>query len=71
MVHTAAVFLCQQKIDVLQPFVNMLNNPAMLVVSVKFCTMNIQMYYKASKNSMTEEFLLFTCCHEKLVVHSG
>ena len=33
MVHTAAVFFCQQRIDILQPFVNMLNNPAALVVS--------------------------------------
>ena len=33
VVHTAAVFLCQQKVDILQPFVNMLNNPATVVVS--------------------------------------
>ena len=33
VVHTAAVFLCRQKVDILQPFVNMLNNPAVLVVS--------------------------------------
>ena len=33
MVHTAAVFFCQQRIDILQPFLNMLNNPAALVVS--------------------------------------
>ena len=33
VVHTVAVFLCRQKVSILQPFVNMLNNPAMLVVS--------------------------------------
>ena len=33
VVHTAAVFLCRQKVTILQPFVNMLNNPAVLVVS--------------------------------------
>ena len=33
VVHTAAVFLCRQRVDILQPFVNMLNNPAALVVS--------------------------------------
>ena len=33
VVHTVAVFLCQQEVNILQPFVNMLNNPAMLVVS--------------------------------------
>ena len=33
VVHTAAVFLCRQKVDILQPFVNMLTNPAVLVVS--------------------------------------
>ena len=33
VVHTAAAFLCRQKIDILQPFMNMLTNPAVLVVS--------------------------------------
>ena len=33
IVHTAAVFLCQQRVGILQPFVNMLKNPATLVVS--------------------------------------
>ena len=33
VVHTAAVFFCRQRVDILQPFVNMLNNPAALVVS--------------------------------------
>ena len=33
VVHTATVFLCRQKVDILQPFVNMLNKPAVLVVS--------------------------------------
>lgn len=32
IVHTAAVFLCQQRVAILQPFVNMLKNPATLVV---------------------------------------
>jgi len=34
VVHTAAVFLCRQRVEILQPFVNMLNNPANLIVSV-------------------------------------
>jgi len=34
VVHTAAVFFCRQRVYILQPFVNMLNNPAALVVSV-------------------------------------
>ena len=33
VVHTVAVFFCQQKVDILQPFVNILKNPAALVVS--------------------------------------
>jgi len=33
VVHTAAVFFCRQRVEILQPFVNMLNNPAALVVS--------------------------------------
>ena len=33
VVHAVAVILCRQKVNILQPFVNMLNNPAMLVVS--------------------------------------
>ena len=33
VVHAIAVFLCQQRVDVLKPFINMLNNPAALVVS--------------------------------------
>ena len=33
VVHTVAVFLCRQEVSILQPFVNMLNKPAMLVVS--------------------------------------
>ena len=33
VVHTAAVFFCRQRLAILQPFVNMLNNPAVLVVS--------------------------------------
>ena len=32
IVHTAAVFLCQQRVAILQPFVNMLKNPVTLVV---------------------------------------
>jgi len=31
VVHTAAVLLCQQGVQILQPFLNMLNNPAALV----------------------------------------
>ena len=34
VVHTAAVLFCRQRVEILQPFVNMLNNPAALVVSV-------------------------------------
>jgi len=33
VVHTAAVFFCRQRVKILQPFVNMLNNPAALIVS--------------------------------------
>jgi len=33
VVHTAAIFLCRQRVGILQPFVNMLKNPAALVVS--------------------------------------
>ena len=33
VVHTATVFFCRQRVEILQPFVNMLNNPAALVVS--------------------------------------
>ena len=33
IVHTAAVFLCRQRVGILQPFVNMLKNPATLAVS--------------------------------------
>lgn len=33
VVHTAAVILCRQRVDILQPFVNMFNNPAVLAVS--------------------------------------
>ena len=33
VVHTTAVFLCRQRLDMLQPFVHMLNSPATLVVS--------------------------------------
>ena len=35
VIHTAAVFLCRQKANILQPFVKLLTNPAMLVVSRK------------------------------------
>ena len=37
VVHTAAVFLCQQRVAILQPFVDMLKSPATLVVgTLKF-----------------------------------
>ena len=36
IVHTAAVFLCQQRVGILQPFVNMLKSPATLVVSAQY-----------------------------------
>ena len=35
VVHAAAVFFGRQKADVLLPFVNMLNNPALLIVHRK------------------------------------
>ena len=35
IVHAAAVFLGRQKVDILLPFVNMLNNPALLNVCSK------------------------------------
>ena len=31
--HTASIMLCQQKMDILLPFVNIFNNPAVLAVS--------------------------------------
>ena len=37
VIHTAATFLCQQRVGILQPFVNMLKNPAALVVSASLC----------------------------------
>lgn len=36
VVHTAAVMLCRQGVEILLPFVNMFNNPAALVVSNGF-----------------------------------
>ena len=45
IVHTAAVFLCQQRVAILQPFVNMLKNPATLVVgtfNVKITSLLLQ-----------------------------
>ena len=34
VVHAATVFFTRQNVDVLSPFVNMLNNPAILNVSI-------------------------------------
>ena len=45
IVHTAAVFLCRQRVAILQPFVNMLKNPATLVVgtfNVKITSLLLQ-----------------------------
>jgi len=37
VVHTTAVFICRQRVDILQPFLSMLNNPAALIVSASLC----------------------------------
>ena len=37
VIHAAAVLLCRQRVDVLQPFTNMFNNPAVLAVSTLHC----------------------------------
>lgn len=44
VVHTVSVLLCQQKMNILLPFVNILNNPTALVVSFKYMHALLMIY---------------------------
>ena len=67
VVHTAAVFLCQQRIDILQPFVNMLKKPATLVVTAfevnTICLLFTFATYTACRAIVYLVFNKILCCY--------